>query len=1244
VTQVRQFTGGQAAVTDLTYEANGNIHSVTGPANDAGQRYQLDYAYDAAVATYPVSITDSFGYESTASYDYRFGKPLSTTDLNGNSITYAYDAMGRTTTVVGPYETADKPTIAFEYHPFVDVAEGAAPFISWAKTRHFDKDADGNAKDTIDTVLFTDGLKRVLQTKKDAAVAAPGAAPVDKMIVSGRVVFDGLGRTVEQYYPVTEVKSANNGQFNDSFDTETPTTMVYDVMDRNLTTTIPDGTTTSLEYGFGTDRTGATQFRTLVTDANGNRKETFRDARELITAVKEFANNETLWTSYDYDALKQIVQVEDHAHNKTLVNYDNFGRRTLIDNPDTGITQMAYDLASNLTTKTTAKGDVITYAYDYSRLKSISYPRYVGNNVTYEYGAAGTKGNGKNQVGRIIKVTHAAGTESREYGKLGETTKEVFTVTAAQGGKSPTYVTEHSFDTFGRLLNLKLPGGEVIRHEYDSGGNIARITGMVDGKAYNYLDKLHYDKFEQRLYMKLGNGVETNYTYNAKNRRLTTLASHSPNPRVGDFQNLNYGYDNVGNILSLKNDVPIPSGGTIGGPAEQHFEYDELYRLVKAEGVFTGSQTREERYSLNMAYDGIHNITHKTQVHTVGKPGSTGRTVRATTYDWAYAYTGPQPHAPSQIGTRAYTYDANGNQAGYTSTVSGTRRAIDWDEENRIMAIHDPGNTGSYLYDDQGERKIKRGRYGETVYVNQFFTVRNGALATEHMYAGTTRIVSKLMPGQPIGYKNGDTGVTTNATGTDILSTSSGGVASVTYNGTTITSSGTTTTNNGNGANGEFPGQGLEHRSDRANEVARNTEKNKHLNGGVPGGTHGSGNSNAGGNGSNSGNSGGNGNGNGSGNNGGGNSGGGNGGNNGNGGGSGNGGGFGQGTEFLFFYHPDHLGSTSYVTDGEAKLYEHMEYFPFGETWVSEANNNWKTPYLFTSKELDSDTQLYYYGARYYDPRTSVWQSADPILGQYLQSKSKNGGVFNSLNLNLYANSYQNPVLYRDPDGRSPDDAPQPLTSQELRRMARDAGLATGTGPNFNRQVGRTFQDTARASTGGGENYVSFPSEARRAATSGKRRGAQPDQVGPLNITDLDTGNTRSFPNLTFKEAKAKSGSISLSYENYQALGMIDYLHNQASREGAPFGVLVFQTTADTRIGRSVLNHATESGVVVMQSTALAIKNPTTGQSLITFGPPVVLNQEVFESLPVPQPVPSSPGFTTPVPLQRNGWTGINGR
>jgi RHS repeat-associated protein len=88
----------------------------------------------------------------------------------------------------------------------------------------------------------------------------------------------------------------------------------------------------------------------------------------------------------------------------------------------------------------------------------------------------------------------------------------------------------------------------------------------------------------------------------------------------------------------------------------------------------------------------------------------------------------------------------------------------------------------------------------------------------------------------------------------------------------------------------------------------------------------------------------------------------------------------------------------------------------------------------FTGKELDAETGLYYYGARYLDPRTSRWISGDPALGEYIpgapvdeEAKKRNqnlpggGGIFNLVNLHMYHYAGNNPVKYVDPDGREDD-------------------------------------------------------------------------------------------------------------------------------------------------------------------------------------------------------------------------------
>ena len=80
-----------------------------------------------------------------------------------------------------------------------------------------------------------------------------------------------------------------------------------------------------------------------------------------------------------------------------------------------------------------------------------------------------------------------------------------------------------------------------------------------------------------------------------------------------------------------------------------------------------------------------------------------------------------------------------------------------------------------------------------------------------------------------------------------------------------------------------------------------------------------------------------------------------------------------------------------------------------------------------TGKESDPETGLYYFGARYLDPKTGRWLSGDPALGEYIPQAGRQsdglpgmGGVYNTANLHTYHYAGNNPVKYVDPDGRSP--------------------------------------------------------------------------------------------------------------------------------------------------------------------------------------------------------------------------------
>jgi RHS repeat-associated protein len=276
-------------------------------------------------------------------------------------------------------------------------------------------------------------------------------------------------------------------------------------------------------------------------------------------------------------------------------------------------------------------------------------------------------------------------------------------------------------------------------------------------------------------------------------------------------------------------------------------------------------------------------------------------------------YAGVKPHAASLIGEHGYTYDPSGNQVTDDDVTNGQIRLLDWDEENRLQEISDNGHTTTFKYDDAGERVIKRGAHGETAYVNQFWTVRNRSVATNHVFVGSSRMASKLSPGEGTANADGDPFA-------------------------------------------QVVGKWYLHRSQQGWVNGKNTQHNPNnqLGTSLPNGL--------------------------------------------------------AEDQFIFFFHPDHLGSTSFVTDRDGELYEHVGYFPFGETWVEQASNTENIPYLFTGKELDQETGLYYFGARYYDPRTSVWQSSDPAALSRFTPKM----------LSAYSYAFQNPVRLTDPNGTDP--------------------------------------------------------------------------------------------------------------------------------------------------------------------------------------------------------------------------------
>lgn len=1029
LTSVKQYLqDGTDAETDLAYDGYGNINQVTGPLNLNNQRYQLSYQYDSVVQTYPVLFTDSFGYTSTQSYDLRYGKPAVQVDENGNHWQNIYDNFGRMVTIIGPFDT-NSYSIAFDYHPDAYLTGG----VPYAHTAH--NDSTRGAGDTIDTWLFCDGDKKVIQTKKTQTVFQGVAqSPLAEVQVSGRVVYDLGGRAIDEYYPVLEGLGTGNSAMNYTFDTVNPTETAYDVLDRAMTVTRPDNHTTTVNYSVSAATAGYNEYHETVTDVNGNKKETFKDAKELIREVIEYpvagSTSSPIVTTYNYDPVKQIISVTDAKNNTTKAVYDYLGRRTEIDSPDAGKTILTYDTASNVTRKVTSNlltaNKAISYNYQYNRLASVTYPTFSRNNVTYTYGGPGAANNG---AARVIQVKDGSGTLSKAYDAMGNVVTDTRIINVPQAGTwlgeaawdngtlptTPvTYVTNFTWDDWNRVQAMTYPDGEQLQYQYDSGGLPRAVSGLVSSTVYPYVQRLEYDKFGSRKFVQNGNGTTESYTYDtdasnaAALHRLTLLNGASG---TVTFQNLTYTYDPVGNITNLWNNIPTVAN-SIAGPVSQYFGYDGLYRLTSANGSYSGAfntttgQTSNQTYSLAMSYDPIHNITQKNQVVASVTSGSSPVTDGGLSYDWNYTYGNTQPHAPSVVGSRTFSFDSNGNQAAYVDTL-GTNRAIIWDEDNRMEAVQDGSDVGvgegtRFIYDNNGIRVMKIDNTEKmAAYVNQFYVVQNpnngsNSSATKEIFIGNNRICAQITSGSTNSNGSSSSSGTNNVVaqaewiGSWGVSIASGDSSAASFgapgNFVTVTQPnvqvlgapqvwtksnavlGTVNLNQVVTLDNPEP-QGGYFEIDYQGQVGYIPTGDAVVGIPVTVGTN-------------------------------------------------------KGSAlptnaFVFYYHDDHLGSTGYMTDVNGNLSEHLEYIPFGETWSQQQIGTQVMPlYQFSSMEMDTETGLYYFGARYYDPRLTLWESPDPILDEYLNG-ARNDGFYNPENLSLYMYCGYNPLILTDPDGLS---------------------------------------------------------------------------------------------------------------------------------------------------------------------------------------------------------------------------------
>jgi RHS repeat-associated protein len=111
------------------------------------------------------------------------------------------------------------------------------------------------------------------------------------------------------------------------------------------------------------------------------------------------------------------------------------------------------------------------------------------------------------------------------------------------------------------------------------------------------------------------------------------------------------------------------------------------------------------------------------------------------------------------------------------------------------------------------------------------------------------------------------------------------------------------------------------------------------------------------------------------------------------------------------YYSLNHLGSPTLVTNSDGSVNQKIEYNSYGELTSDSAESN-ELSHLFTGKEFDASTDLYYFQARYYDPQMCRFISPDSVEGLLLNPQS----------FNRYTYVYNNPLNYIDPTGQYADE------------------------------------------------------------------------------------------------------------------------------------------------------------------------------------------------------------------------------
>lgn len=713
VTQGLGLTYTYATVLTSTYDQYGRVLTAT----DADNR-KTTTAYTPATGAEPtsVAVTDPATLVTTTTYDPARDLPTGVTDPANYQSAETYDALGRVTAqwaagnpTSGP--AVDKYTYAVSATaPSVDTEQDEQPgggyltsetlYDSLGQVRETQQATAGGGTDVADTSYNSDGWK--------ALVSDPyytSGAP------SGTLVTAGSGSVPSQ------------------------TGYVYDGAGR---------VTKQIAYALGsqtweTDTTYGGNYVTVVPPSGGTSQTTFTDGRGLTTAIYQYhagvpaspsdPSSQYDQTSYTYTPAQQLASVKDAANNTWSWTYDMLGNQLTAHDPDAGTTTNTYDAANQLMTATDARSKQVSYTYDGDGRKTAEYDTTGGalENTADQLASWTWDTLAK---GQLTSSTAFSGGASYTEAVTGYNSFELpsgtqTVIPAAQGALAGTYSQQDSYAPDGALTSYSdsAAGGlpaETVTTGYDSAGEANSLAG-----TNTYVDTLSYTNLGEPLQYTMGTSGQPVYitdSYDAQTRRLTEQKTQTGTAQ-STVDDLNYGYDNFGNVTS---EADTPAAGATD---VQCFQYDYLGRLVQAwaQGstgcAGTPSASAEggaAPYWNAYAYNTVGNLTGITSTTPTGAVTTTTDGYPAAGAARPHAISTSQVTGSSGSTNGSYGYDASGHLA--TITATAQNEALTWNDAGQLTqtAITPSGGSAkntNYIYDADGTLLLTADPGATTLYL-----------------------------------------------------------------------------------------------------------------------------------------------------------------------------------------------------------------------------------------------------------------------------------------------------------------------------------------------------------------------------------------------------------------------------------------------------------------------------------------------------------------------------------------------